>query len=430
MTVLAGSSRAPLARNVAWLGLRMAFLLVVNLIVARLLLAGFGVDGYGEWVTVMSAVALGSFIPDSVGDVTIRFLSMARSATEAATRFRVSVRINAVASIVLVALACVSMLWIGMVTGNGFGGVGYGSPGLVALVAAMMFFKFMAQPYFGLMFARERVGMFATLSVVEGLASLVCACFVNRMDSPLDGYAMSMVAVEAAVWLLCRGCSSALVVRVGGGIDKAVLKKFSHEFAGFLGWVLFGGFAMTLWTQGATVVCSGLYGLEGAAVMGIAMMITGRMRGIVSGLQKGISPRIMACYSSERCESRRLTWRVATWSAAGVAVVAAVMALLMTKLLEIWLDDVPEGLVAVMRAMLAIVVLDSVHGPLNAVVQAWGNMRRFELRESSVLLLMLPSLIAANALGLGLQDAVWAFVAVDVIVTAIRLRYASIALRV
>ncbi len=430
MTVFADSGRTPLVRNVVWLGLRMAFLLVVNLIVARLLLAGFGVDGYGEWVTVMSAVALGSFIPDSAGDVTMRFLSMARSASEAAARFRVSVCINAVASVALVALACGAMLWIGTVTGNGFGRVCYGSSGLVALVAAMMFFKFMAQPYFGLMFARERVGMFAMFSVVEGLASLVCASLVNRMDSPLVGYAMCMVVVEAAVWLLCRICSSALVVKVGGGIDKAVLKKFSHEFAGFLGWVMFGGFAMTLWTHGATLACSRLYGLEGAAVMGIAMMVAVRMRGIVSGLQKGISPRIMACYRSDRLESRRLTWRVTAWSAVGVAVAAAVMALLMPELLKLWLGDVPEGLVAVMRVMFVIVVLDSVHGPLNAVIQAWGNMRRFELRECSVLLLMLPSLIAAKVMGFGLQDAVWAFVAIDIIVTAIRLRYASIALRI
>lgn len=426
MTLFADSGRAPLARNVAWLGLRMAFLLVVNLIVARLLLAGFGVDGYGEWVTVMSAVALGSFIPDSAGDVTMRFLSMARSASEAAARFRVSVCINAVASVAIVALACGAMLWIGMVTGNGF----EDSTGLVALVAAMMFFKFMAQPYFGLMFARERVGMFAMFSVVEGLASLVCASLVNRMDSPLVGYAMCMMVVEAAVWLLCRICSSALVGKVGGGIDKAVLKKFSHEFAGFLGWVMFGGFAMTLWTHGATLACSRLYGLEGAAVMGIAMMVAVRMRGIVSGLQKGISPRIMACYRSDRLESRRLTWCVTAWSAVGVAVAAAVMAFLMPELLELWLGDVPEGLVAVMRVMLVIVVLDSIHGPLNAVIQAWGNMRRFELRECSVLLLMLPSLIAANVMGFGLQDAVWAFVAIDIIVTAIRLRYASIALRI
>lgn len=412
-----------LLRNFGWLSLRMALLLVINLVVTRLLLDGLGTDVYGVWATALSIVALGSFVPNTVGDVTMRFLSMASDVSQAHSRFRTSVRVNVAASLVLMLMACAGLLWMRDYASLAPGMSRYEVSVLIVLIGIMMFFKFLCQPYFGLMFARERFSLFAHFSIFEGGATLLCAYITRFMANPLLGYAVMMALVE--VVMLC-----AVVV-----VSRIIMKDIfaspasspyngSGEFTRFLGWVLLGGFAMTLWVEGATVCCNGLYGVEASAVMGIAMLVLIRLRGVVSGVQKGMIPRIMSVYVADRRAAGNLTLRLMVWSAVIVGCGALAGDVFMPRILELWLGNVPEGLTAVMKAVFVIIVLDSVSSPASAAVQASGKVRSFELWESAALLLMLPALYVAYRAGCSIAVTAWAFVAVDVLVTCIRLCFA------
>ncbi len=412
-----------LARNVSWLGLRMVLLLVINLVVTRLLLDGFGTDVYGVWTTAVSVVALGSFIPNTVGDVTMRFLSMAHDAAQARIRFRVSVRVNMIASFLLMLMACGGLLWMRDYASLAPGMSRQEVSVLIGLVGTMMFFKFLCQPYFGLMFARERFGMFASFSIVEGIAMLLCAYAARFMADPLLGYAFMMAMAETG--LLCAVVAvSRLTMKDIFAAPVSQLCNIAGEFTRFLGWVLLGGFAMTLWVEGATVCYNGLYGVEASAVMGIAMLVLTRLRGVMSGIQKGVVPRIMSVYVSDREAAGRLTLHLMLWSVVVVGVGALAGNAFMPRILELWLGTVPEGLTGVMKAVLVIIILESVSLPASAAVQASGSVQSFELWESSALLLMLPALYVAYIAGCSMVVTAWTFVAVDVIVTGIRLYFA------
>ncbi|MCM1337616.1 MAG: hypothetical protein NC187_00210 [Candidatus Amulumruptor caecigallinarius] len=402
-------ARHGLLKATLWLYLRMGVLTLVQLAVTSLLLDAMGVDDYGLWTIACSLVMLWSFPSDVAGEVTLRWLSVSRGRGETQARqlsifyalrrrARLIVGFSAVISVGAGVwwMTCLASVPDEMITTGCI---------LVAVLTLVMALKSLSTQYVSWLVAAERWRAYAWLSIAEGVATLVCAaavCTLSQADVTYV-YVWSLVAVEGVILLCYRRVSGAS--RDG----KAADVKQTDGAGRYMLWNVVGGLGVIIWLQGMTPVMNASHGLGVTAAVAIAMMLLGRIRAFCAGFQRAVVPRLMRLYAAgARRDVRKLLSRYSALCFAMAALLLALLVWMAPWWLGLWLDDVPEGCVTMVRVALAAALLCCIDVPLDAVVMARGSIRAYELAMGSLLAAAPLAVIIASLCGATAEDAfVW-----------------------
>lgn len=394
-----------IVRNTGLLYFRLIFLTAINLYTVRVTLEALGDIDYGIYSVISSVVAALSILTGAMSSASQRFLAyhLGRGETDAYSRtFTLLI-------VTFLALA-VSLCIIGEGAGWYFIGGGHLklAPGrtvaawwvfqtsLVAFAAALV-----TIPYSASIIANEKMDAFALFSIVEGVLKLLLVLYLIRYGGDrLILYSILMMGIG----ILVLGMHI-VYCKIKFKYCRYVLqwdKNLFRRLTGYTGWNLFGSISGVLARQGQNILLNIYFGPLINASKAIADGIRNVVGGFSVNLYMAVSPQIIKAYAAGDME-RTLTLVLKSSRMSYLLLLVMVFPLIcnMDGLLQVWLKQTSglPDVVAFSQLVLVYSLVFSLESPVTRLIQATGEIRRYNVSVGVVTLSFIP--VAAAALSLG-----------------------------
>lgn len=412
-----------IAKNTIMLYARMIIFMVVSLYTSRVVLNSLGVEDFGVYNVVTGFVIAFGFLNSAMNASVQRFLTVefkSDNIDRLNKIFNMSVMIHLILALLMVAIAEPI-------------GIYFVSHKLVIpserMQAAMwifhlsvlsLFFNIMNVPYRALIVTHEDMGAFALISLFEVFAKLAVAvliAFVLFDKLIFYGLLLAGVAVLVQIFYMIF-CISKYNKEVSFHFFWE--RKLFNEMCSFAGWNLIGVFAGIAYNQGVNIVLNLFGGPVVNAARAIAFQVSGAANQLVTNFQMAVNPPIMKSYVAKDGKAELLVYSSSKISALLLMFIAIPAIAETPYILQLWLKTVPDYTVALTRLALVDAIVCSMAGPLHTLFQATGNIKRYQLIISSILLLNLP--ISYVFLKLGCEYEVTIIIAIVLSLLAIGAR--------
>ena len=375
----------------------------VSLYTSRVVLQALGVSDYGIYNVVGGFVTMFSVISASLSAAISRFLTveLGRGDKDKLSKiFSSSVSIQIALSILIVVLAESVGLWYlnskmnipeeRMVAANW----------VFQLSLAAFAVNLISIPYNSAIIAHERMGAFAYIGIVDGVAKLVIAFLL--LKSPIDTlvyYAILMFVVALLIRMLYTFyCNRHFEeCKYHFCFDKELLK----QMFGFAGWNMIGASSSILRDQGGNIVLNYFLGTTVNAARGISFQIRGAVQSFVSNFMMALNPQITKSYArGEHDYMMSLIFRGARYSYYILFIISLPIIINTPYLLNLWLTEVPEHTASFVRLVLILSMTDALSTPLVTAMLATGDIRNYQIIVGGLNLLNLPIFIVLLKLGI------------------------------
>ena len=163
------------------------------------------------------------------------------------------------------------------------------------------------------------------------------------------------------------------------------------EILSYSGWILNGNLAVMGFTQGLNVLLNLFFGPVVNAARGIAVQVQTACIGFCGSFQTALGPQLTKSYA--RGELDYMHNLVVKGSKFSFYILFFIVLPLMFEapvVLKLWLGTVPNYTVNFLRLILCVSLLGTLSNPIIVSVHATGNLKRFQLIEGSMLLLIVP----------------------------------------
>ena len=433
------------ARNTLLLYLRMLLLLVIGLFTSRLVLQALGEQDYGTYNAVYGMVMMFTLLSGSMSNAISRYMAFelgAAGVSCSGSGFSGSARDSGsdsdgsaggsgsgsagvsgsdaaagggerlrklFCSAILIQLALVLLLALLVPTlGEWYLStrmvIPEGSLGKARLVmyasALLLAIQLFSIPYNAVIISREKMKVFAYISVLEAALKLAVAFYL--LYTPYDKlicYALCMPAVALLIRstyaLHCRRsypeCRGAVIIDMGA--VRGIL--------GLGGWSFAAGAASTMNTHGLGILSNRFFGVGVNASRAIATQVEGIIKQFVSNFLTALNPQITKSWAEgNRDYCFALVAKGCKFSSLIVLAFAVPFAFEAQTLLELWLGDVvPEGAALFTSLSLFCLLADMGANSIFQLVLSTGRVAKYYIVTSLISLLAYILAYISFALG-------------------------------
>ncbi len=381
----------------------MIFLMLISLYTSRVILNALGIEDFGIYNVVGGFVVTFSVISGSLSAAITRFLNFELGRNEATKLkhvFSSAVSIQIGLAVIIAILANSVGLWFlyeKMVIP------------LDRMDAALWVFELsiltfcinlISVPYNAAIIAHERMGVFAYISVLEGILKLGI-CFLIQLTSldRLIFYAILMASVSLVIrfvyGIYCKKnfieCHYHLI------LDKNLLK----QMFGFAGWNFIGASSAVLRDQGGNVVLNLFSGPSVNAARGISMAVSSAVSGFVTNFMTALNPQITKSYASgDKQYMMTLIFHGARLSYYMLLLLSLPIILNTHFILQVWLKIVPDHAVLFTQLVLIFAMSESISNPLITAMLATGKIRNYQIVVGGLQMMNLPLVYVLLKIGL------------------------------
>lgn len=399
------SSNRKIASNTLMLYFRMLFSMGITLYTSRIILDILGVVDFGIYSLVGGIVVMLGFLNHAMTASTQRFLIF-----EIGKNDLIALRKVLNMSITIHVGLGLAVLLISETLGLWFLNNYLNIPN-DRLIAANWVYHFsvfsfiltiISVPFNALIIAHEKMKVFALIGVFEVTLKLgVVFSLMLFSQDKLIIYASLIFSVT----LLVNTC-----YYVYNRIKFEESKRFSFEWdpllfkqmSGFAGWNLFGVIAGISYNQGVNILLNIFFGPTVNAARGIAFQVQGALNRFVSNFQVAVNPSITKSYAQENLESSfKLVFGASKFSYFLLLLLSMPILFDAELILSLWLKEVPDYTVTFTQLVIIDILIGSVSGAIQNLVQATGKIRRYQIVVSGILLLNLPFSYLFLKLGYG-----------------------------
>ena len=374
---------------------RMLLSMGVTLYTSRVVLNVLGVDDFGIYNVVGGVVIMIGFLNNAMTVSTQRFLTFElgkRDFVQLKRIFRISVSIHAIISIIILLFAETIGLWFL----NSYLTIPHSR-----LLAANWVYQFsilsfivsvLSVPYNAAIVANERMNLFALIGVFEVLMKLLIAYLLLLFQfDKLILYSLLLFLISLIIRFIygfyckkhfdeCKGYSFIW--------DKPLM----IEMGKFASWNLLGVSAGIGYGQGVNILLNMFFGPVINAARGIAFQVQGAVSNFVTNFQIAVDPSITKIYAEgDHRSAYNLVFSAAKFSFYLLLLLSMPIIIETKVILYSWLKIVPEYTIIFTKLVLVDVLIGSISGSLQILVQATGNVKRYQIVVSGILLLNLPT---------------------------------------
>ena len=421
--IMSAIDQKRIAKNTLLLYLRIGVVMLVGLYTSRVVLDALGEVDFGIYNAVGSAVMMFSFLSSTMSTSCQRFYSyeMGRGNFEELRRtFSLCILVFAAIMIVVAVLAEGSGIWL---LYNKMHLEGRFDAAWWVLHCSVVSFMFtiMRTPYMGMVIAKEKMKVFAYLSVIEVLGNLAVAFLIARHGGDrLILYSILMIAVNASVTMFylvyCR--MFYLECKFSFYWNK---KRFLEIFS-FAGWNMIGSLSGICKSHGINILLNIFFSPVVNAARGLAYKVFASLQAFADNFYFAARPQIIKSYSAgDREGMLKLVCQSSKFSYFLLFIVSLPVIMETPFLLGIWLKEVPEYTVLFTRLAIINILVDSLANPLAAAMQAYGKIRNYHLVCGGFTLTILP--ISYLFLKLGFPPETVFYVSIVVCALAIGVRF-------
>ena len=407
-----------LAKNTAYMYVRMVILTVITLYTSRIVLQQLGVDDFGIYGVIGSVVAMFSSLRGLFATSTQRFVNYSMGEgkfDKVCTIFNMSILIHVIISIALFVLGEGLGIWfieckMSIDPSRVFATHWVLQFSLLSVVISMI-----TTPFDALVLAHEKMNFYAYIAVLEAVLRL--AIVFALAYSPIDKlilYAILQFIITIIVFLVnlwyCRSRFSECRFK------RVWDKKIFIDMSAFAGWNFLGNTAFAITQNGLNMLINTFSGVVANAARTIAYQANAALGKALDSVTTVINPYCTQTYASGQIER---TLDVIYFASKIYIILQIFIALPLCvfskEILLLWLGQVPDYTIGFMKIIMLHSVIRSIHYPLNNLFKTVGNLKRYQLAEISIL--SLPLLASYILLRQGCEPYVvfWTLIIFEVI---------------
>lgn len=393
-----------LAKNIAFLYIRMFIVLLITLYTSRLVISTLGVNDYGIYGVVGGIVVLFNILSASFSESTSRFLAfeIGRNNISALLNDFISAKkLHFILGIVIFILSIIVGLWLVEFK------LQVPADRLFAakcvLVSSILAFviKLNTIPYRALIIAYEKMNFFAIYSLVEVLIRLinVYVLLIIPFDRLIIYGILSIIEPVVTFIVLLIYCKykflDYLTISSYNTNSKAMI-----DMAKFAGWDMLGAVERILQDQGVNILINMFFLPSINAARGIAFQVKNAVLQFSTSFQVAANPQITKSYAdNDLYYMHNLMLRVCKFSFFLLLIIVIPLLAHTYFWLSIWLKEVPDHTVLFVQLVLIMILADAFYEILNQGAKATGKLKKFRIITSSVSLLNVPISYVILSLG-------------------------------
>lgn len=384
-----------IARNTLMLYFRMLLSMAVTLYTSRIVLNVLGVEDFGIYNVVGGIIIMLGFLNSAMTASTQRFLTyeIGRNDLQKLREvFSMSITIHIVIAVLIVLLAETAGLWFLknklVIPADRM----YAAHWVYQLSVFSFIIMVLSVPYNALIIAHEKMKTFALIGILEVFMKLAVVFLLMFFAfDKLILYALLLFVISIAIRIIYGiYCSRNFEEsrRYSFRWDKALFKSMGS----FAGWNLLGVSAGIAYNQGVNILLNIFFGPLVNASRGIAFQVQGAVNSFVANFQVAVNPSITKLYAKGDIDkSFGLVFSASKFSFYLLLLLSMPLLLETERILAWWLKIVPEYTVIFTRLVLIDILIGSVSGSIQTLMQATGNIKKYQILVSGILLLNLPT---------------------------------------
>ena len=254
-------------------------------------------------------------------------------------------------------------------------------------------------PYDAIIIAHEKFSAFTYFSIANVSVRLIVA-----ISLPFIHYDRLIVY---ALFILLIGCALNIGYRIytryyfsyiqfKWKADKGIFK----EMLTFSGWTFLGNIAWMGYTQGLDIVLNIFAGPIGNAATAIAKQVQSAIATLSANIQTATNPQIIkSCSENDHKSMHKLMLASTKYSYYLIWLVVLPLVTEMKFILELWLGSIPQYAIEFTRLILVLSLMNTMSRPLMTCIHATGNIKKIQITESLILILIVPFAYLALKLG-------------------------------
>ena len=390
---MASSNFKRIIHNTVMLYIRTLLTMLVTLYTSRIVLKILGVEDWGIYNVVGSIVVFFAFFNSAMSNATQRFLNFElgkNNQQQLSKIFSASFLIHIILAIIVLLLSEIIGVWFVK---------HYLNIPTFRLDAAIWVFQFsvltlivqiIQVPFNAIIIAYEKMTFYAYLSLLEVSLKLGSVFLLQWIAfDKLKLYAVFVFGIALLVFIVtCR------YVKRRFSTSRIILvkdKELYVRLTTFSGWSLLGCSADVGYQQGVNILLNIFWGVVVNAAMGIANQVSTALQRFVSNFQTAFNPQIVKLYASDnRSELTDLVFRASRYSFFLLLFLSVPILIEIDWLLSFWLTTVPVFARELCILSIIIFLLETFSAPLSIVITATGQIKRYQICLSALLLLNLP----------------------------------------
>lgn len=386
-------SSKQVVKNTIMLYIRQFFILFLNLYTVRQVLIVLGETDYGVYTVVAGIVTMFNILSGAMSGACQRFFSydLGREDYEKLNcNFSMAVVIHLIIGVIVVLLTETIGLWyvvnkLSIPDGRYDAAIFVYQTAIIVLIMTIVI-----TPYIALVLASEDMNIYALISIIEAVLKFLSIIIISFCHGDrLVLYGLSFVIVEVVV------VASYYLVRKRKykrlKIVRNFNKKLFKELSAFAGWKLFGTLIYPLKVQGINVIYNQTFGTGVIPGRGIAASVNSAVTSFYTNFCNAIKPQIVKRYASDGDDGvRNIVYAGSKLTYLLMFAIMFPMIAEMDLVLGLWLGKIPQYAIIFSQLSLIEALIDSVSNPLSALVDATGNIKKYQLIVGGIQLCNLP----------------------------------------
>ncbi|ANI88872.1 hypothetical protein A9P82_05940 [Arachidicoccus ginsenosidimutans] len=387
------STSKTIAKNTLFLYIRMLLTMGVGLYTSRVVLNVLGVSDFGIYSVVGGVVSLFAFFNAAMSSANLRFFAIdigKKDWNNLHKTFNSSLIIHVGIAFVVLVIAETIGLWfvnykLVLPTGR--------------LKEANFVFQFSIlssiisitqDPFNALIIARERMNVFAAISIIEVILELV-SVFLLRISpfDKLESYSVLLLVVMLII-------SSIYKIYCLKNFKESKFKYFRDKelykkLVSYSGWTLFGNIAFVAKGQGINILLNIFFGTVVNAAYGIMLQVQNATNTFALNFQTAINPQIYKSYAHDNfIQLYKLIFQGSKFSFFVIFILLCPIVYNIHFILLWWLKTPPLYSDIFIIFALVNLSIECISRPLITGALATGKIKWYQIVVGGILLLNIP----------------------------------------
>ena len=367
---------------------------VLSLITTPIILNALGVEDYGIYTLTIGLVGMLAFLNWSLSSATQRYIAFAlgEKKTEKLKQifFSTFVIHCIYGLLLLILISLLGVFFIEQVLNIPANRIEVAKKILI-IISFITFLNIITVPFIGVFRAHENFLYIAVIGIIESLLKLgIALALLFVANEKLIFYTLMLLLSTIAIFVANLFWGKKFYKEINflyANLDNGLIK----EMLSFMGWSLVGALAILSRNQAVSVLLNIFFGVIKNAAYGIAMQVNAAVGILSQGIIASFSPRIIKLAGAG--ENDKMIYLMQSMSKLAVLSVSIVILPFFFEasyILKLWLNIVPEDTVLFSQLILGFALLMLQSAGIQAVFNAIGKVRIYNIWVSSILILNIP----------------------------------------
>ncbi len=388
------SDKKRIAKNTAYLYVRMILVTLITLYTSRVILQILGASDFGIYNVVGGVVAMMAFVNGPLNAATVRFLTFElgkQDERKLSDTFAACLNTHIFVGIIVILVGETLGLWFFYYKLNIPDERMWVAFWVYQFSIINCFFDLTQISYTASINSHEKMSVYAYIGLYEAVSKLLIVYLIAV--SPWDRllfYGFLLMINKIAVQLYCRYycLRNYSECRFRLFWDKPLYKKLS----GYAGWDTFGGVALVCEGQGVNILLNIFFGPVVNAARAIALQIRTAVTMFISNLTAAVRPQIVKNYAVGNVdEMYNLVFMTTRYSYYLMLILMLPIFFETETVLNIWLgSSVPDYTGIFTKLVLIVGLINSVDSSFLMAYHAIGKIKTGNLFGGTLMILSLP----------------------------------------